>query len=390
MAESDTSVESIDNVPSVSTPAEFSINLLSKNRRKRRKTSHIAQISARQMVEQLKNPDLYADGEILNCRVCEKSLDHRKGAITRHFKSEFHIGNKIGNENSKKTDAQKSTSSQNLGKTRKQFLTSWKSLRQQIFRSTLKTTLTSDIISRKKFEDTSRLKVFLKSHYKTLVFRSHFFVLRARPLLSKRAQNSWRMSSRNVWFNHRNIYEFRKTTEAKLVKTSSQSAEKFYKYFHETSGIHPAKILREISYFYPVTALGFSEIPRFCQINRFSQILKSELQHYRQKERTFISKCEDLFDVEAIEEENQAVRDFWNSNRMILPNLFDIVRQNAYLVGSSAGVERAFIKQNFERRMAQVDWKTPENSFSCILMVLNSKDSWKITVFHEMFFFREI
>ena len=27
---------------------------------------------------------------------------------------------------------------------------------------------------------------------------------------------------------------------------------------------------------------------------------------------------------------------------MILPNLFDIVRHNAYLVGSSAGVERAF------------------------------------------------
>ena len=103
MSESDTSVEFIHNVASVWAPAEFPINLLSKNWRKRRKTSHIAQTSAKQRVEQLKNPDLYADG-ILVWRVCEKSLDHsRKGTITRHFKSEFHIGNKKGSkENSKK------------------------------------------------------------------------------------------------------------------------------------------------------------------------------------------------------------------------------------------------------------------------------------------------
>ena len=67
------SVESIDNVASVSPPAELSINLLSKNRRKRRKMSHIAQISAKQRVEQLKNPDLYAVG-LLFCRVCENYL----------------------------------------------------------------------------------------------------------------------------------------------------------------------------------------------------------------------------------------------------------------------------------------------------------------------------
>ena len=99
MSESDTSVESIDNMASVSAAAELSINLLSKNRRKRRKTSYIAQILAKQRVEQLKNLDLYADGEILFCRVCEKSLDQsRKSTITRHFKSEFHIGNKKGGE----------------------------------------------------------------------------------------------------------------------------------------------------------------------------------------------------------------------------------------------------------------------------------------------------
>ena len=72
----------------------------------------------------------------------------------------------------------------------------------------------------------------------------------------------------------------------------------------------------------------------------------SELQHYRQKALTFISKCENLFDVKAIEEEIQAVRDFWNSYRMILPNLFHIVQQTAYLVGSPAGVERAFTYYN--------------------------------------------
>ena len=106
---------------SLSHPAELSIDLLSKNRRKQRKKSHIAQILAKQRVEQLKNPDLYADGEILFCRVCEKSLDHsRKSTITRHFKSEFHIGNKKGGkENSKKNDAQNNTSTQNWCKTRK-------------------------------------------------------------------------------------------------------------------------------------------------------------------------------------------------------------------------------------------------------------------------------
>ena len=108
MSESDTSVESIDIVASVSPPAELSINLLSKNRRKRRKTS---QISARQSAEQLKNPDLYADGEILFCQVCEKSLDHsREGTITHHFKSQFHNGNmKGGKENSKKQMTLKTT-----------------------------------------------------------------------------------------------------------------------------------------------------------------------------------------------------------------------------------------------------------------------------------------
>ena len=90
-----------------------------------------------------------------------------------------------------------------------------------------------------------------------------------------------------------------------LVKTSSQSAErKFLKNFPETSGIHTVlELLREISHFYPVTVLGFTEITRFCQIDRFSEILKSELQRYRQKTRAFISKCENLFNVKAIEEE---------------------------------------------------------------------------------------
>ena len=64
MSESDISVESIENVGSVLPSAELSRNLLSKTRRKRLKTSPIAQISATQMVEQLRNPDLYADGEV--------------------------------------------------------------------------------------------------------------------------------------------------------------------------------------------------------------------------------------------------------------------------------------------------------------------------------------
>ena len=106
MSESDTSVESIDNVASVPALAEVSINLLSKNRRKRRKTSHIAQISAKQRVEQLKNPDLYADAEILFCRVCENSLDQsRKGTITSYFKSEFYIENKKGSKENSKNQA---------------------------------------------------------------------------------------------------------------------------------------------------------------------------------------------------------------------------------------------------------------------------------------------
>ena len=105
MSESYTSIELIDKVASVSAPAELSINLLSQNRQKRRKASHIAQISVKQRVEQLKNLDLYADRVILFYRICEKSLDQsRKGTITRHFKSKFHIGNKKrGKQNSKNT-----------------------------------------------------------------------------------------------------------------------------------------------------------------------------------------------------------------------------------------------------------------------------------------------
>ena len=154
--ESDTSVESIDNVHSLSHPAELSINLQSKKGRKQRKKSHIAPISAKQRVEQLKNPDLYADGENLFCRVCEKSLDHsRKSTITRHFKPEFHIGKKKGGkENSKKTTLKTTLPVKTDARLEnlKTISDPVKTFAAANIPSTLQTTLTSEIISRKTFE----------------------------------------------------------------------------------------------------------------------------------------------------------------------------------------------------------------------------------------------
>ena len=122
MSEADKSVESVKNAAPASAPAELSINLLSKNRQKRRKKSHFAPISAEQRVEQLKNPDFYDDGEIFFA-----------GFVTNYLiaaeKVPYHA---ILNPNSilgtrreaKKTrnntnDAQNNTSSQNWGKTGK-------------------------------------------------------------------------------------------------------------------------------------------------------------------------------------------------------------------------------------------------------------------------------
>ena len=99
-------------------------------------------------------------------------------------------------------------------------------------------------------EDTSRLQVFLTPNYKTLVFRSHFIVFRARSLLLAMQIVE---SDLNIGF----------LFGAFLEKIGNELCS--HNSFQDQSGIHPAlQFLREISYFYPVTALGFNEIPRFC------------------------------------------------------------------------------------------------------------------------------
>ena len=64
MTDSDASVISIDENECASTLPELSTESIARNRIKR---SQFSKISAKTRVQELRNPDFYADGEVLFC-----------------------------------------------------------------------------------------------------------------------------------------------------------------------------------------------------------------------------------------------------------------------------------------------------------------------------------
>ena len=139
------------------------------------------------------------------------------------------------------------------------------------------------------------------------------------------------------------------SSESKIFLETIQNAalesyEKFKKYFHKSSGVYGGlTFLHEIEFLYPVKTLSFSESPNLA-IFRGVEIPHSEFAEYRRQARNFVSKitADNQFEMEAIKNEVQVVKDFWQSNTVTLSHL----KQYGYLVGSSAGVERTISYYN--------------------------------------------
>ena len=90
-------------------------------------------------------------------------------------------------------------------------------------------------------------------------------------------------------------------------------------------------------------ACVFFDIPALPSIPGFEDIPKTELLLYRQLARHFSTHLPDAqWSLEDIKTEFGAVHDFWKCNLNTLPLMSKLATKHAFLVGSSACVERAF------------------------------------------------
>ena len=221
-------------------------------------------------------------------------------------------------------------------------------------------------------ENCGRFGRFLQNHYKLLNFQTSFihlrcqFYIRALEIFESDIGDAFLVQDfldkigieihSQSQFASESVDEvmenftvtFDRAEKEKIVQTVRRSAvsaeKKFLKYFDDDTGEHPSKtFLREVRFFYPQASLGFDITPNLTTLPEFSRVPQKELEIYRAKARFFVSKLSDLlFNFEVVEAEVQNVRDFWSANRNTLPNLYKLAEKYAYLVATSAAVERAF------------------------------------------------
>ena len=73
----------------------FTTEIVTKKRLKRSKVSKTSSCSAVDRAKSFNNPNFYADGEVLFCRVCSKAVDHRReNSLKRHLETSLHQNNK--------------------------------------------------------------------------------------------------------------------------------------------------------------------------------------------------------------------------------------------------------------------------------------------------------
>ena len=75
-----------------------------------------------------------------------------------------------------------------------------------------------------------------------------------------------------------------------------------------------------------------------------TEISNDEKRLYKQTTREFQSMIGTFsgVDLNSLENECEAVSDFWRSNLQVLPSSFKMATKNAFLPKSSAAVERSF------------------------------------------------
>ena len=98
-----------------------------------------------------------------------------------------------------------------------------------------------------------------------------------------------------------------------------------------------------MQFFYPQAFLGLDINHNLTTFPEFLRVPQKEREIYRGKARFFVSKVSDLiFKFEDVEAEVQNVRAFLSASRNTLPNIYKLAEKYAYLVVTSAAVERAF------------------------------------------------
>ena len=110
----------------------------------------------------------------------------------------------------------------------------------------------------------------------------------------------------------------------------------------------PFYFMKESAYFHPIASLDFDEAVQLNNIQNFNLVSSEEKRTYRIKTRkNFTSKFQnDIYCLNAVEQEIQAVKDFLECNRCLLPELYKLAQRNAFLAVSSSSVERIFSQDN--------------------------------------------
>ena len=133
----------------------------------------------------------------------------------------------------------------------------------------------------------------------------------------------------------------------RVSKASAKSYSKFLKYFHEESGLHPArKFIFVAQFLNPKTALKFNIRPELTAIPDFEDIPDAEFSGYRQLCRNVCTITENNFTLEDLRKENESIKDFWVGCETNLPNLSRVALTYGLLVCSSACVDRIFTYYN--------------------------------------------
>ena len=116
---------------------------------------------------------------------------------------------------------------------------------------------------------------------------------------------------------------------------------KYEKYFGE-NGCHPSlELFGEIRFFNPIRALGLNLHLPMETIAEFAEVPKPEVEVYKQLARVFNDNCgNDLSYTETLRE----ILNFGRGNETLMLKLAKLVFKFAFLISSSAGVERSFSK----------------------------------------------
>ena len=135
--------------------------------------------------------------------------------------------------------------------------------------------------------------------------------------------------------------EEEKLLTAKGQRSAAKAYMKYKKYFGE-NGCHPSlELFREIRFLNPERALGLNLHLPIETITEFAEVPKPEVEVYKQLARVFNDNCgNDSSYTETLRE----ILNFWKGFETLMPSLAKLAFKFAFLISSSATVERSFSK----------------------------------------------